>query len=674
MKNKGFTLVELLAVIVILAIIMIIAIPAVLNTMQSANKSTFETYARRIANETQKKFTEDSLNNSNTQAKIYNITKDLGIDNTGDFKGYSIVSQKTNTVYLTLYNKEYAYVAVNMSNADLKRELKTISSVDPDYLTPEYLCSVVEEYTSCSYSVIDEDGNETNNLISPINHAFDAMLLPGTEIRNKIISLVPANEITKIKYSNILPNGVNAINLEKSSSKGKVYIWNDGTIIYYYTDAPYIFFDSNINNMFKDFENVEEIDTIKWRTDEVKYASNTFNNCKNLRVLDLSNLKMGNLINAANMFNNCNSLEVIDVSNWNVKKIENLNQTFINCNSVKLLDLSGWSFKSLDNLIGTFRYNENLELLKFPRSTNRVNNITCMVQYCYKLKRIENIEYFDATNLKTAVNSFHDCELLENLDLSKWVAPNLTTFSWVFQNCKSLKEIDFSGFNFSKVANLNGILYGCSSLENVIFGNKNFQSAAEFKLMFGGCKSLKEIDLSNANLANANSLFEMFLGCSSLKTANLSNVNASKLTVLQRMFGGCSGLTDINFTNFYAPNIENTNTMFQNCTNITNIDLSSINSSHVTDMNGMFVNCQNVEYIDISGIKSNSVIYMTSTFSNCQKLKKIYISSEWSNSSLIEKNSTFYNCKQLSGDINYSADKTSGDYAKVNGGYFTLKG
>ena len=37
MKNKkGFTLVELLAVIVILAIIMIIAIPAVLQTMESA--------------------------------------------------------------------------------------------------------------------------------------------------------------------------------------------------------------------------------------------------------------------------------------------------------------------------------------------------------------------------------------------------------------------------------------------------------------------------------------------------------------------------------------------------------------------------------------------------------------------------------------------------------------
>ena len=43
-NNKGFTLVELLAVIVILAIIMIIAIPSVLATMSTARKKTFEEF------------------------------------------------------------------------------------------------------------------------------------------------------------------------------------------------------------------------------------------------------------------------------------------------------------------------------------------------------------------------------------------------------------------------------------------------------------------------------------------------------------------------------------------------------------------------------------------------------------------------------------------------------
>ena len=42
MKNKGFTLVELLAVIVVLAIISIIAVPQVLITVEKARKSSAE--------------------------------------------------------------------------------------------------------------------------------------------------------------------------------------------------------------------------------------------------------------------------------------------------------------------------------------------------------------------------------------------------------------------------------------------------------------------------------------------------------------------------------------------------------------------------------------------------------------------------------------------------------
>lgn len=48
MKNKkGFTLVELLAVIVVLAIIMIIAIPSVLTAMDNAKKNSFKIFAQR---------------------------------------------------------------------------------------------------------------------------------------------------------------------------------------------------------------------------------------------------------------------------------------------------------------------------------------------------------------------------------------------------------------------------------------------------------------------------------------------------------------------------------------------------------------------------------------------------------------------------------------------------
>ena len=42
MKNKGFTLVELLAVIVILAVISLIATPMILGVVEEAKKSSFK--------------------------------------------------------------------------------------------------------------------------------------------------------------------------------------------------------------------------------------------------------------------------------------------------------------------------------------------------------------------------------------------------------------------------------------------------------------------------------------------------------------------------------------------------------------------------------------------------------------------------------------------------------
>ena len=66
--KKGFTLVELLAVIVILAIIMLIAIPAVLSTLESARRKTFYEYADKSVGVAEKQFAEDQINGSKNLA------------------------------------------------------------------------------------------------------------------------------------------------------------------------------------------------------------------------------------------------------------------------------------------------------------------------------------------------------------------------------------------------------------------------------------------------------------------------------------------------------------------------------------------------------------------------------------------------------------------------------
>ena len=72
MKNKGFTLVELLAVIAILAILVIIALPNVLKMFNQAKKDTFLTEAKTIYKEISKKYISEAMKGN----KISNISND----------------------------------------------------------------------------------------------------------------------------------------------------------------------------------------------------------------------------------------------------------------------------------------------------------------------------------------------------------------------------------------------------------------------------------------------------------------------------------------------------------------------------------------------------------------------------------------------------------------------
>jgi type IV pilus assembly protein PilA len=152
--NKGFTLVELLAVIVILAIIMIIAIPAVLDTMQTARRKTFKEYILKVSNATQDKYMKDELTNGTVnQCFVYDITKDLGLPSTGNYKGYTIVTTNGNnekTVYVTLYDNDFMVYGLKDSQIDKAVLLNYVDGTSQ--LSKENLAAVA----SCStFTYID---------------------------------------------------------------------------------------------------------------------------------------------------------------------------------------------------------------------------------------------------------------------------------------------------------------------------------------------------------------------------------------------------------------------------------------------------------------------------------------------------------------------------------------
>ena len=116
-ETKGFTLVELLAVIVILAIILVIAVPKVMSVIEDAKKATLESTAKMIASQAEKQKVQNTvLGNTNaiTCKDITNIndvdyascsitfednTAKVKIEGSGKFEGlYVCDGTKTNAV------------------------------------------------------------------------------------------------------------------------------------------------------------------------------------------------------------------------------------------------------------------------------------------------------------------------------------------------------------------------------------------------------------------------------------------------------------------------------------------------------------------------------------------------------------------------------------------------
>lgn len=119
-KKNGFTLVELLAVIVVLAIIMIIAIPAVLDTMNTARKKSFAMYVTKAVGAVQTKYVYDANSGAIQGAGyyVYSIKNDLDATSTGTYDGYVTVNATDvdNPEYIIeLYDNNYMIHAYNVS-------------------------------------------------------------------------------------------------------------------------------------------------------------------------------------------------------------------------------------------------------------------------------------------------------------------------------------------------------------------------------------------------------------------------------------------------------------------------------------------------------------------------------------------------------------------------------
>ena len=112
MKKKGFTLVELLAVIAILAILVIIALPNIMSMFNEAKKSTFTTELKNIYRGAEQAYVKDAFKNSGT--KVYSkcksgCTNELDMNVRDDLEYYIEINSSGKIVKLYARDNSYQY-------------------------------------------------------------------------------------------------------------------------------------------------------------------------------------------------------------------------------------------------------------------------------------------------------------------------------------------------------------------------------------------------------------------------------------------------------------------------------------------------------------------------------------------------------------------------------------
>lgn len=406
--KTGFTLVELLAVIVILAVIMIIAIPNVLNSMDVAKRKEFIEYIDRTASVAQQQYAQEQIEATRpaSECYIYNIKTDIGLANTGDFIGWILINPSENDMYVTLYNNDFAIVNYHYSDGslDVMDYLLRRSQADESRLTVNELCNAS---TCKSCSLKDETINNTSK---------KATLIDGPTINNKMIQLAGYSfNIKEVKYTNVIEDRSTVIS--KSDSAAPVYLWYKDNVIYFGSESDKIYLNQNCINLFRGLFEVVSIDLSHFYTDEVEAMSYMFNNDRKLTSLDVSHFNTSKVEVMNGMFGAV-GLTTLNLSNFNTSSVYNMNQMFA-ASQFTSLDLSSFDTKGVEDMSMMFQNCPNLETVDLSSFTLGVTDVQFMFTNDTNLKTIYVSNKWDNSKIRRKDMVFTGCTSLSGYDASK---------------------------------------------------------------------------------------------------------------------------------------------------------------------------------------------------------------------------------------------------------------
>ena len=350
--KKGFTITELLTILIILGIIALIAVPNINSIVKESKIKSYTTSSKTIirtmkesceANKISKEKPVLSyfFNNGKASSKIE--FKGISPDS-----GYVILNNKCEIDAYYLVYDDYTY--------------KNKEDIRQDYMLKKSTSDETSIFKTLYSSYYD----------SIINVYFiDNVNIPNNAIEIKDPSVSGNNKIK----SWLIPNGEYYYDL---------YVGSDSTI-FLNTNSAYLFYQSHVINYY--FEN---INTILAEDMGFMFGNNFY-----LENIDVSNFNTANVKSFYGMFLSCNKINLVGIEKWDTSSATTMNHMFCNAFAIKNLDLSRWDTSNVTDMDYMFAANNEsntyMNLMSLDLSNwdmSKVTNMAYMFKLTYYLDEI----------------------------------------------------------------------------------------------------------------------------------------------------------------------------------------------------------------------------------------------------------------------------------------------
>ena len=492
-NKKGFTLIDLLAVIVVLAIVMVLAVTTILPYMKEARKNAFVTEANTL------KYAAESGVNLIVTGKITNNytpinngycftlenLQDLGLFKK-DNKSYDgivkiIKKGKNFDYYVSLKNKEY-YIN------DTKSE---ISEKDVNNITSEmnitYSCNYDTNKDAFGYALVLANADfKTHSLIftrsdgpftkgniyngktivetSKIEDELytSASNVPWNNYRSTITSIVFEDEIKPIStaywFQDMILTNVDFSYLNPASI----------------SDMSYMFFNATINSISGlnswDLTSVlnmpcvfcgvkmDSVDISGWNIASTKGPTNISSIFAGAELanVNISNWILQSTFDISKAFNASVMTTNVNLSNWNTSKVTNMSSMFSNATINSNIDLSGWNTSNVTDMSSMFAFvtmNNDYGIENW--NTSKVTNMSSMFSNATINSNID-LSGWNTSNVTDMSSMFAFVTMNNDYGIENWNTSKVTNMSYFFEEVTLNVDLDLSGWDTSSITNYNG--------------------------------------------------------------------------------------------------------------------------------------------------------------------------------------------------------------------------